>query len=257
MSLSRLLELFGQAFDEGPHGPVRQLVIITSPSRWISLWPETGAWTHAGRTAELHLLCFELRMTSSLGGSSVTALSWHWLKGDAGKCNPYGGTIKPSTEHIHSPISSQDSSKTINSVSASPVATAVVCCIEDSSRDQGDQDRLLPSGGPAGFDMRILCHVIFLVMLGGIFCQNNRSAKPSGKPAKKASSTQTAEVAQHAPDEDLHPVPGAAASSSKDTIPAARGGIQQGASATKPAEDMKLHFLRNTPAMCNDGTAAG
>ncbi|XP_017559168.1 carboxylesterase notum2 isoform X2 [Pygocentrus nattereri] len=195
--------------------------------------------------------------TSSLGGSSVTALSWHWLKGDAGKCNPYGGTIKLSTEHIHSPISTQDSSKTINSVGASPVATAVVSCIEDSSRDQGDQDRLLPSGGPAGFDMRILCHVIFLVMLGGIFCQNNRSAKPSGKPAKKASSTQTAEVAQHAPDEDLYPVPGAAASSSKDTIPAARGGTQQGASATKPAEDMKLHFLRNTPAMCNDGTTAG
>ncbi|KAI4880266.1 hypothetical protein NFI96_008824 [Prochilodus magdalenae] len=185
--------------------------------------------------------------TSSLGGS-FTALSWHWLKGDAGKCNPYGGTIKPSTEHIHSPRSTQDSSKNINSVTASPVATVVVRCREESSRDQG---------GPAGTDMRILCHVIFLVMLGGISCQNNRNAKPSGKPAKKASSTQAAEVAQHAPDEDLQPGPGAAASSSKDTSPAARGGTQQGASTTKPVEDMKLHFLKNTLATCNDGTAAG
>lgn len=102
--------------------------------------------------------------------------------------------------------------------------------------------------------MRILCHVIFLVILGDISCQIVRNAKPSGKPAKKASSTQAAEIA---PDEDLHPGPGAGASSSKDMSPAARGGTQQGASTTKLAEDMKLHFLRNTPAQCNDGTTAG
>ncbi|XP_022520388.1 carboxylesterase notum2 [Astyanax mexicanus] len=93
--------------------------------------------------------------------------------------------------------------------------------------------------------MQILCHVIFLLMLGGISCQNNRNAKPSGKPAKKTSSTQ-AEVAQHTPDEDSNPGPGTAAR-----------GTQQGASTNKPADEMKLHLLRNTPAICNDGTAAG
>ncbi|XP_047669841.1 carboxylesterase notum2 [Tachysurus fulvidraco] len=91
--------------------------------------------------------------------------------------------------------------------------------------------------------MKVLCHVTFLFMLGGIFCQNNRNAKPSGRAAKKPSSP-SADVG---PDDDSAPSPG------KDT----RAGNQQTASANKPADDMKLHLLRNTPATCNDGTAAG
>lgn len=91
--------------------------------------------------------------------------------------------------------------------------------------------------------MKILCHVIFLLMLGGIFGQNNRNAKPGGRTAKKPSSP-TAEVG---PDDDSVP------SSGKDT----RAGNQQAVSANKVADDMKLHLLKNTPATCNDGTAAG
>lgn len=90
-------------------------------------------------------------------------------------------------------------------------------------------------GGSAGFDMKILFHVIFLLMLEGIYCQNNRNAKASSKVPKKPSSP-SAEVG---PDDDT------------------RAGSQQSASANKPADDMKLNLLRNTPATCNDGTAAG
>ncbi|KAK3556206.1 hypothetical protein QTP70_005993 [Hemibagrus guttatus] len=91
--------------------------------------------------------------------------------------------------------------------------------------------------------MKILGHVIFLLMLGGVLSQNNRNAKPSVRAAKKPSS----------PSADVGPVDDSAASSGKD----ARSGNQQTASANKPADDMKLHLLKNTPATCNDGTAAG
>ncbi|XP_076869773.1 carboxylesterase notum2 [Brachyhypopomus gauderio] len=92
--------------------------------------------------------------------------------------------------------------------------------------------------------MRVLCHVLFLVMFEGMSCNNNRNAKPGGKPAKKSST----EVSPPSVD-DVSPLgPGPATGSS----PAVRGTPQQGT-----ADDMKLHFLKNTAAICNDGTVAG
>lgn len=40
--------------------------------------------------------------------SLVAAQSWHQLKGDVEKCNPYGGAIKSSTDHNQRPRSVQD-----------------------------------------------------------------------------------------------------------------------------------------------------
>lgn len=98
-------------------------------------------------------------------------------------------------------------------------------------------------GGPAGFDMKILWHVIFLLTLGGVYCQNNRNAKPSGRAPKKPSS----------PSAEISLEDDSTLSSGKET----RSGNQQTAAANKPTDDMKLHLLRNTLATCNDGTAAG
>uniref|UniRef100_A0A8D0DBT1 Notum pectinacetylesterase 2 n=1 Tax=Sander lucioperca TaxID=283035 RepID=A0A8D0DBT1_SANLU len=79
--------------------------------------------------------------------------------------------------------------------------------------------------------MKILGKVAFLLLLGGIWCQNNRNAKAGGKSTKKSGGNQGAEAAQ------------------------------QGAAGTRAAgqqtDDMRLHFLKNTQVTCNDGTAAG
>lgn len=93
--------------------------------------------------------------------------------------------------------------------------------------------------------MKILEYILFLVLLKSISCQNNRNSKPSGRPAKKAGSV----AVEIAPDDDSQHGPG----SSKDS----RGGNQQGVSASKPVEQMKLHLLKSPLATCNDGTAAG
>ncbi|XP_026874514.2 carboxylesterase notum2 [Electrophorus electricus] len=87
--------------------------------------------------------------------------------------------------------------------------------------------------------MRVLCHAIFLVVLGGMSCQNNRSTKPGSKPAKKPGSP-GAEVAQHGADDVPPPGP-----------------VLRGAPPHAAASDMKLQYLKNTAATCNDGTAAG
>lgn len=105
--------------------------------------------------------------------------------------------------------------------------------------------------------MNILCHVMFLLLLGVISCQNNnRNAKSGGKPAKKPNS-QAKETTQHGPEDDPNPVLAGAGDSSKETNPGGRGTAQQSASVNKPVDEMKLHFLKNTLVTCNDGTGAG
>uniref|UniRef100_A0A3B4VDG1 Notum pectinacetylesterase 2 n=1 Tax=Seriola dumerili TaxID=41447 RepID=A0A3B4VDG1_SERDU len=78
--------------------------------------------------------------------------------------------------------------------------------------------------------MKILGQLAFLLLLGGIWCQNNRNAKASGKSTKKSGGNQGGEVG--------HGNTGARA-------------------AGQQTDDMRLHFLKNTQVTCNDGTAAG
>lgn len=105
--------------------------------------------------------------------------------------------------------------------------------------------------------MNIQCHVVFLLLLGVISCQNNnRNAKAGGKPAKKPNS-QAIDATQHGPEDDPNPGLAGAADSSKETNPGGRGTSQQSASVNKPVDEMKLYFLKNTLVTCNDGTAAG
>lgn len=105
--------------------------------------------------------------------------------------------------------------------------------------------------------MNILCHVMFLLLLGVISCQNNnRNAKSGGKPAKKPNS-QAIEMTQHGPEDDPNLGLAGAGDSSKETYSGGRGTGQQSASVNKPIDEMKLHFLKNTLVTCNDGTAAG
>lgn len=98
-------------------------------------------------------------------------------------------------------------------------------------------------GSPAESAMKILYHVILLFVLGGISCQNKSNSKPTGKSSKKAGS-QTGDGA-HEDDAPGGPADGG------------RGSSQQSASNSKSADEMKLHFLKNTQITCNDGTAAG
>uniref|UniRef100_A0A8C1RCL3 Pectin acetylesterase n=1 Tax=Cyprinus carpio TaxID=7962 RepID=A0A8C1RCL3_CYPCA len=105
--------------------------------------------------------------------------------------------------------------------------------------------------------MNILCHDMFLLLLGVISCQNNnRNAKSDGKPAKKPNS-QVIEMIQDGPEDVPNPALAGAGDSSKETNSGGRGTAQQSASVNKPVDKMKLHFLKNTLVTCNDGTAAG
>lgn len=104
--------------------------------------------------------------------------------------------------------------------------------------------------------MNILCHVMYLLLLGVVSCQNNRNAKPSGKGAKKPN-IQAVETSHHGPEDDPNPGPAGAAEPSKDTNAGGRGATQQSASTSKLIDEMKLYFLKNTLVTCNDGTAAG
>ncbi|XP_041959781.1 carboxylesterase notum2 isoform X1 [Alosa sapidissima] len=104
----------------------------------------------------------------------------------------------------------------------------------------------ISQGGPAEFAMKILYHVIFLLLLGGISCQNKNNAKPSGKSSKRAGS----QAGDGAHDDD-------AADGGREPGAGGRGSSHQTTSSSKAADEMKLHFLKNTQVTCNDGTAAG
>lgn len=98
-------------------------------------------------------------------------------------------------------------------------------------------------GGPAGSAMKILYQVVILLALGGFSCQNKSNSKPSGKASKKGGSQ--AGDGAHEDDAAGGPADGG------------RGNSQQSASSSKAADEMKLHFLKNSQITCNDGTAAG
>ncbi|XP_053713050.1 carboxylesterase notum2-like [Synchiropus splendidus] len=104
--------------------------------------------------------------------------------------------------------------------------------------------------------MKLLGQMVFLLLLGGVFCQNQRNGKSSGKSSKKSPGNQGGAAAQ-APTE---------VGSQRNTgnVPKTRGGslVDTGrgdaaGTSRRQTDDMKLHFLRNTKVTCNDGTAAG
>ncbi|XP_028264639.1 carboxylesterase notum2 [Parambassis ranga] len=104
--------------------------------------------------------------------------------------------------------------------------------------------------------MKILGHVAFLLLLGGIWCQNNRNAKAGGK-SKKSGAAQGGDVAQAAPAVDVSP---GSTESSRGTGGSAEAGQEAAAGARtagQQTDDMRLHFLKNNQVTCNDGTAAG
>ncbi|KAE8300939.1 Carboxylesterase notum2 [Larimichthys crocea] len=86
--------------------------------------------------------------------------------------------------------------------------------------------------------MKILGQVTFLLLLGGIWCQNNRNAKASGKTTKKTEALEALEAIEAQLKQDRKVLAGAR-------------------TAGQPTDDMRLHFLRNNQVTCNDGTAAG
>ncbi|KAG9334967.1 hypothetical protein JZ751_006190 [Albula glossodonta] len=91
--------------------------------------------------------------------------------------------------------------------------------------------------------MNLLCHVAFLLLLGGLSCQNTRNAKPAGKPPRRTGG-QSGEVA---PEEDPAPGP-VMVDPSKDK----QASPQASASANaKPGNDMKLQLLKNAQGEIN------
>lgn len=111
--------------------------------------------------------------------------------------------------------------------------------------------------------MKILGQVAFLFLLGGIWCQNNRNAKSSGKSNKKSGGNQGGDVGQSAPVVNLTPgsTGGTGGTGSTKgtggTAEAGREGAAGARTAGQQTDDMRLHFLKNTQVTCNDGTAAG
>lgn len=105
--------------------------------------------------------------------------------------------------------------------------------------------------------MKILGQVAFLLLLGGICCQNNRNAKSSGKSSRRPGN-QGGDVSQPAPVDDSTPGPIGAAETGREGTSGGQTSAQQtGSQNNRPSDDMKLQFLRNTQVTCNDGTAAG
>lgn len=103
-------------------------------------------------------------------------------------------------------------------------------------------------------DMRILGHVAFLLLLGGIWCQNNRNAKTGGKSTRKSGGNQRVDVGQSPRVVDLTT---GSTRSTGSLAEAGREGAAGARSAGQQTDDMRLHFLKNTQVTCNDGTAAG
>lgn len=106
-------------------------------------------------------------------------------------------------------------------------------------------------------DMKILGQVAFLLLLGGICCQNNRNAKASGKSTRKSGGTQAVDAGQSPPVADVTPGSTGGTRGAGGTAEAAREGAAGARAAGQQADKMRLHFLKNTQVTCNDGTAAG
>ncbi|XP_031608684.1 carboxylesterase notum2 [Oreochromis aureus] len=109
--------------------------------------------------------------------------------------------------------------------------------------------------------MKILGPFVFLLLLGGLWCQNNRNAKATGKSTKKSSGSQQGDAGQSASAADVTSgSTGRTGSTSRNTGGSAES-RQEGGAGTRGAghqtDDMRLHYLTNTQVTCNDGTAAG
>ena len=98
--------------------------------------------------------------------------------------------------------------------------------------------------------MKILGQVAFLLLLGGICCQNNRNAKSSSKPSRRVANQAADAVIQPSSEDNSNPRPEGAPEAGREGNAGARPAAQQ-------SPDMRLHFLKNTLVTCNDGTAAG
>ncbi|KAM7418648.1 hypothetical protein PAMA_015989 [Pampus argenteus] len=108
--------------------------------------------------------------------------------------------------------------------------------------------------------MKVLGQVAFLLLLGGIWCQNNRNPKASSKSTKKSGGNQGGDVGQSPPEVDLTPGSTGGAGSNRGTGGTAESGREGTAGARaagQQTDDMRLLFLKNTQVTCNDGTAAG
>uniref|UniRef100_A0A7N8XYV4 Notum pectinacetylesterase 2 n=1 Tax=Mastacembelus armatus TaxID=205130 RepID=A0A7N8XYV4_9TELE len=111
--------------------------------------------------------------------------------------------------------------------------------------------------------MKILGQVAFILLLGGLCCQNNRNAKASGKSTKKSGGNQGGDAGQSPPVVNLTPGNTGATGNTRGTggtggtVEAGREGSAGARAAGQQADDMRLHFLKNTQVTCNDGTAAG
>lgn len=114
--------------------------------------------------------------------------------------------------------------------------------------------------------MKILGRAVFLLLLGGIWCQNNRNAKAGGRSTKKSGGSQGGDAVQSPPVADGTQTStgnsGGAGSSRGTggpggTAETGREGAAGARAAGQQTDDMRLHFLKNTQVTCNDGTAAG
>lgn len=104
-------------------------------------------------------------------------------------------------------------------------------------------------------DMKILGHVTFFLLLGGIFAQSSRNAKVSGKSAKRGvGGAQASDTGQSTPSADASQGSsrsgGRSADSRQDSTAGSRTTGQQ-------MDEMRLQFLRSAQVTCNDGSAAG
>ncbi|XP_062420524.1 carboxylesterase notum2 [Pungitius pungitius] len=112
--------------------------------------------------------------------------------------------------------------------------------------------------------MKLLGKVAFLLLLGGIWCQNNRNAKASGKSSKKSGENQGGDVDQSPSVGGLTSgavgstrSTGSSGSSGRGTSEAGREAAAGARAAGQQTDDMRLHFLKNNQVTCNDGTTAG
>lgn len=109
-------------------------------------------------------------------------------------------------------------------------------------------------------DMKLLGQVAFLLLLGGIWCQNNRNAKAGGKSTRRSGGNQGGDTGQSPPEVDHNPGSTGGTGSNRGTGGTAESGREGTAGARaagQQTDDMRLHFLKNTQVTCNDGTAAG
>lgn len=106
--------------------------------------------------------------------------------------------------------------------------------------------------------MKVLGQFTFLLLLGGIWCENSRNGKAAGKATKKSAGQQGGDASPSAPVVALSSRgSGGAASSRGSGADSGREGAAGARAARQQTDEMRLHFLKNTQVTCNDGTAAG